>query len=147
VKKRWIPVCPSCQQVVNFETAQCINPDCRILLTWQDKVIYAEKLYGEAGQDSSPLPEVPAKKVDPTQPPVPGTVSSPSGQAPQAPAKASPEEKAILENEKQETSDKTPKTDAPAATAAPVPPAASASDKKDATSDIPEDFLEDEENW
>lgn len=45
--KHWVPVCPACQQVVNFESMQCINPDCRILLTWHDKVIYAKELYGE----------------------------------------------------------------------------------------------------
>lgn len=42
-EQNWIPVCPSCSQVVNHEALQCINPKCKTLLTWQDKVVHADR--------------------------------------------------------------------------------------------------------
>lgn len=47
-EKHWIPVCPSCEEVVDFGAMQCANPDCGTLLRWHDHEIYAEQIYGES---------------------------------------------------------------------------------------------------
>ncbi len=51
----WIPTCPYCQHVVNYDTLQCQNPDCRVLLTWSDKELYATELYQPALAAAQPI--------------------------------------------------------------------------------------------
>lgn len=73
LQKRWIPVCPSCREAVNFASLQCPNPECHLLLAWQDKVIYANQLYGEAGTlrsetDKTALPPIPKPVTTPIAP-------------------------------------------------------------------------------
>jgi hypothetical protein len=46
-ENHWIPTCPKCQQVVDYESLQCKNPECRILLAWSDKTLYAKNMYLE----------------------------------------------------------------------------------------------------
>lgn len=52
-KDHWLPVCPSCRQVVNFQVLQCNNPKCKTLLRWRDKKIEAKQIYGEGTQQIS----------------------------------------------------------------------------------------------
>jgi RNA polymerase subunit RPABC4/transcription elongation factor Spt4 len=78
VKKRWLPVCHSCNQVVNYDSAQCPNPECRILLAWEDKIIYPEKEYGESEENPAPIkPAVQQTKPTPA-PDKPETKQSPA---------------------------------------------------------------------
>ena len=41
-KMNWIPVCPACGFVMDYDRLQCINPNCNMLLTWKDKIVYPE---------------------------------------------------------------------------------------------------------
>lgn len=55
--QHWIPTCPVCHHVVDYEARQCSNPECRELLTWTDKDMYAPNSYQPAlasAQKSSP---------------------------------------------------------------------------------------------
>ena len=80
----WIPICPDCKQVVDYDSLQCKNPNCRILLSWSDKIIYADKLYLE-DQPLDPPPK--------TDSAAPGNQSPPQQkQQPAAPAPSSPKE-------------------------------------------------------
>lgn len=41
-KMNWIPVCPACGFVMDYDRLQCINPNCNMLLNWKDKIVYPE---------------------------------------------------------------------------------------------------------
>lgn len=41
-KMNWIPVCPACKFVMDYDRLQCINPNCNMLLNWRDKIVYPE---------------------------------------------------------------------------------------------------------
>jgi len=59
-EENWIPVCPSCKQVVNHEALQCVNPQCKTLLAWKDKTTYAKRLYHEEEQEKEGIPAPPS---------------------------------------------------------------------------------------
>ncbi len=44
-EKHFIPVCPKCHEVVDYESLSCPNPNCRELLTWSDRSEYSPKPY------------------------------------------------------------------------------------------------------
>lgn len=97
VKKRCIPVCPACQQVVNFDSAQCPNKECRILLAWEDKIIYPEKPYGADDEGKTTVddknaaakrPPTPADNKAKTPAPQPDKKDESTNKTPTPPAAA-----------------------------------------------------------
>ncbi len=68
VAENWVPTCPDCGQVANFEALQCVNPECRILLSWEDKKLFIESLeeIDEIVVEDSEIDDFPIEETEET---------------------------------------------------------------------------------